>query len=106
MVTRQAVLHITGSRADRTVPACIASLVRYFTLRLAALAWFGAVLPAAGFGAEQQQAAAIAALVPSLESYITREMTEFDSPGLAIGIVADDRLVYAKGFGARSKAAT
>jgi CubicO group peptidase (beta-lactamase class C family) len=107
MVTRQAVLHMTGSRDDRTAPACIASLVRYFTLRLAALAWIGAVLlPAAGFGAEQQQAAAIAALVPSLEPYITRGMTEFDSPGLAIGIVADDRLVYAKGFGGRGKAAT
>ena len=27
----------------------------------------------------------------------------FDLPGLAIGIVADDRLVYAKGFGVRRK---
>ena len=31
-------------------------------------------------------------------------MKAFDVPGLAIGIVADDRLVYAKGFGVRSKA--
>ena len=31
-------------------------------------------------------------------------MKTFDSPGLAIGIVANDRLVYSKGFGVRSKA--
>ena len=31
-------------------------------------------------------------------------MTMFDSPGLAIGIVANDQLVYSKGFGVRSKA--
>jgi len=30
-------------------------------------------------------------------------MKGFDVPGLAIGIVAGDRLVYAKGFGVRSK---
>jgi len=30
-------------------------------------------------------------------------MTAFDVPGLAIGIVAGDKLVYAKGFGLRSK---
>ena len=31
-------------------------------------------------------------------------MKTFDCPGLAIGIVANDRLVYGKGFGVRSKA--
>jgi CubicO group peptidase (beta-lactamase class C family) len=31
-------------------------------------------------------------------------MKVFDSPGLAIGIVANDRLIYAKGFGVRGKA--
>ena len=31
-------------------------------------------------------------------------MNTFDLPGLAIGIVANDRLVYSKGFGVRSKA--
>jgi CubicO group peptidase (beta-lactamase class C family) len=30
-------------------------------------------------------------------------MKAFDVPGLAIGIVTGDRLVYAKGFGVRSK---
>ena len=44
------------------------------------------------------------ALVPELESYIANSMKAFDVPGLAIGIVAGDKLVYAKGFGVRSKA--
>ena len=33
-----------------------------------------------------------------LESYVAEGMTAFDCPGLAIGIVAGDRLVYAKGL--------
>jgi CubicO group peptidase (beta-lactamase class C family) len=45
----------------------------------------------------------IEALAPELDAYIARSMTTFDVPGLAIGIVADDRLVYARGFGIRSK---
>src|SRR4029077_13024513 len=45
----------------------------------------------------------IQALVPSLEDYTSANMKSFDVPGLAIGIVADDKLVYAKGFGVRSK---
>ncbi len=47
--------------------------------------------------------ARIVALVPKLESYIAEGMTAFDSPGLAICIVAGDNLVYAKGFGVRKK---
>src|SRR6516164_10694321 len=45
----------------------------------------------------------IQALVPSLEEYISANMKSFDVPGLAIGIVAGDKLVYAKGFGVRTK---
>src|SRR5215469_675669 len=45
----------------------------------------------------------IQALVPSLEEYISANMKSFDVPGLAIGIVAGDKLVYAKGFGVRAK---
>jgi CubicO group peptidase (beta-lactamase class C family) len=47
--------------------------------------------------------ARVAALVPELEAYIARGMKAFDNPGLAIGIVSGDRLVYAKGFGVRKK---
>ena len=45
----------------------------------------------------------IEALVPSLEEYISANMKSFDVPGLAIGVVAGDKLIYAKGFGARTK---
>jgi CubicO group peptidase (beta-lactamase class C family) len=48
--------------------------------------------------------ARIAALIPELETYIQSGMKAYDLPGLAIGIVTGDRLVYAKGFGVRSKA--
>jgi CubicO group peptidase (beta-lactamase class C family) len=71
----------------------------------------GGMLPnesSAGSAAEpikQSQAveARIDALVPSLEAYIAKGMKTFDAPGLAIGIVSGDRLVYAKGFGVCSK---
>ena len=43
------------------------------------------------------------ALIPELEAYIQSGMKAFDVPGLAVGIVIGDRLVYAKGFGVRSK---
>jgi CubicO group peptidase (beta-lactamase class C family) len=45
----------------------------------------------------------IEALAPSLKDYIATNMKSFDVPGLAIGIVAGDKLVYAKGFGVRNK---
>ena len=45
----------------------------------------------------------IQALIPDIEAYIANGMSAFDVPGLAIGIVAGDKLVYAKGFGLRSK---
>src|SRR4029450_1495667 len=37
-------------------------------------------------------------LIPDIESYITSGMKGFDIPGLAMGIVANNRLMYAKGF--------
>src|SRR5262245_23391132 len=45
----------------------------------------------------------IKALIPDLEAEIQRGMKTFDLPGLATGIVTGERLVYAKGFGVRSK---
>jgi CubicO group peptidase (beta-lactamase class C family) len=47
--------------------------------------------------------ARIEALIPEIETYTAGGMRAFDSPGLALGIVANDRLVYGKGFGVRSK---
>ncbi|QRM30367.1 serine hydrolase [Microvirga sp. VF16] len=45
----------------------------------------------------------IQALIPEIETYAEGGMKAFDLPGLALGIVANDRLVYGKGFGVRSK---
>src|SRR6476659_5233636 len=45
----------------------------------------------------------VQALVPSLEKYVDTYMKGFDVPGVAVGIVANDKLIYAKGFGTRSK---
>ncbi len=53
---------------------------------------------------DAQVEATIDAVRPEAEAYIAAGMKTFDCPGLAIGIVANDRLAYGKGFGVRSKA--
>jgi CubicO group peptidase (beta-lactamase class C family) len=75
-------------------------------LTFASLASFG--LQNVALAAEQSTTGApiedrIQTLIPELEAYIASGMKAFDLPGLAIGIVAGDKLVYAKGFGVRSK---
>jgi CubicO group peptidase (beta-lactamase class C family) len=52
---------------------------------------------------EAPMTAPIEALIPELEAYLAKGMNAFDVPGLAIGIVTGDRLVYGKGFGVRRK---
>lgn len=59
-----------------------------------------ATLPAA---AGPDVATLIRDTVPALERSLADGMKAYDVPGLAIGIVAGDRLVYAKGFGVRAK---
>ena len=70
-----------------------------------ALAVFAAMtmLAPAAARADAAMAARVEALAPDLEAYIARGMEMFDVPGLAIGIVTDDRLAYAKGFGVARK---
>ena len=41
-------------------------------------------------------------VIPAIEAYVEKTMNDRRVPGVAIGIVADDELVYAKGFGVRS----
>ena len=60
-------------------------------------------IPANGPRAADAMTARIKDLAPELESYIGNGMTAFDNPGLAIGIVTQEGLVYAKGFGVRRK---
>jgi len=56
-----------------------------------------------GSAASQTTETRIQTLVPDVERYITSGMKTFDVPGLALGIIANDKLVYAKGFGVRDK---
>ncbi len=65
-------------------------------------------LPCTAKGAEPSKTNAtiegrVQELIPDIEAYIISGMKGFDIPGLAIGIVANNRLIYAKGFGVRSK---
>src|SRR5256886_3557842 len=46
----------------------------------------------------------VKAVIPEIEAYTASGMKGFDVPGLALGIVVGDKLVYARGFGVRSKA--
>jgi CubicO group peptidase (beta-lactamase class C family) len=52
---------------------------------------------------EPEIEARVQAVIPEIEAYAGSGMRAFDSPGLAIGIVANNRLVYSKGFGVRSR---
>jgi CubicO group peptidase (beta-lactamase class C family) len=74
-------------------------------LSLAVLVCFIGVVSTTRAADERAETEMTSALVPSLEAYIRQGMQTFDCPGLAIGIVADDRLVYGKGFGVRNKSA-
>jgi CubicO group peptidase (beta-lactamase class C family) len=53
--------------------------------------------------APPDMAARITGFIPDMEDEIARGMKLFDTPGLAIGIVCQDELVYARGFGVRSR---
>jgi CubicO group peptidase (beta-lactamase class C family) len=84
----------------RVLAVFFSSLIIVFALSLN--------LPCTVKGAEPSQTKAtiedrVQQLIPDIEAYITSGMKGFDIPGLAIGIVANNRLIYAKGFGVRSK---
>ena len=70
---------------------------------LAALAALALLAPAAGARADDAMSAKVEALAPDLEAYIARGMEMFDVPGVAVGIVTGDQLVYARGFGSSRK---
>ena len=79
------------------------SVVTAFLLAMASVA-LPALTHADEFtAADAAMTSRIEAMIPELEAYSTSGMEAFDVPGLAIGIVVGDKLVYAKGFGVRSK---
>lgn len=47
--------------------------------------------------------ARVTPLMPKIEEDVARGMKLFDIPGVALGIVSGDKLIYAKGFGVRAK---
>ena len=47
------------------------------------------------------QDATTAAVVRELDTYVPKALAEWNGAGIAVGIVKDDQLVYAKGFGVR-----
>ncbi|WID98515.1 serine hydrolase domain-containing protein [Bosea vestrisii] len=51
--------------------------------------------------AQQPAQAAIEALLPEFEKQVAEGMKAFSVPGVAVGIVHDDKLIYTKGFGVR-----
>jgi CubicO group peptidase (beta-lactamase class C family) len=56
-----------------------------------------------GVAGQESMEAKVDALIPRLEAYVQSGMAAYDNPGLAIGIVSGDRLLYAKGFGLKRK---
>ena len=98
---------MTGSYQANAVARQARRAARRFLAALALVAAASTVLPA-GLDAQQSGTApstpARPLLPPDLDSYIAKGMKLYDLPGLAIGVVFDDQLVYAKGFGVRSKA--
>ncbi|WP_332682524.1 serine hydrolase domain-containing protein [Bosea sp. (in: a-proteobacteria)] len=71
------------------------------TSLLRGLAVAGA-LTVAGAQAQEPTQASIEALLPEFERQVAAGMTAFSVPGVAVGIVHDDKLIYAKGFGVRA----
>lgn len=43
----------------------------------------------------------VKSVLPDIDAYIEKTMTEWKIPGVAIGIVVGDKLVYAKGYGVK-----
>ena len=103
---------IASSQSDRIASAtrllachCVRGLFLSF-LTIAGLASFD--LKNTAWAAEPSKTDAaiedrVQGLIPDIEAYITSGMKGFDVPGLAMGIVAGDKLIYGKGFGVRSK---
>ncbi|WP_161790488.1 serine hydrolase [Inquilinus limosus] len=101
MINRQPGASGVPSAAPVTPAGTTRRRIAVATLALLALAVAGPAARAAE--GETPMDMRIQALQPELASYVTAGMKAFDTPGLAIGIVSGDRLVYARGFGVRSK---
>jgi CubicO group peptidase (beta-lactamase class C family) len=86
-----------------TKPRVAQVVTKIFLCFLIVGIWHQAGLAADPSKPDQALETRIQGLIPDLERYVTSGMKAFDVPGLAIGIVANDKLVYGKGFGVRAK---
>ena len=77
--------------------ATLARLMHFAVASAAALAAPGTAR------ADAATDARIEALAPDLEAYVNKGMADFDAPGVVVGIVSGDRLVWSKGFGTGRK---
>ncbi|HET6887147.1 MAG TPA: serine hydrolase [Candidatus Udaeobacter sp.] len=93
-----------AARTGLVTKPCVARIVaRIFICLLIVGVWHDTGVAADPTKPDQGLEARIQGLIPDIERYITSGMKAFDVPGLAIGIVANDKLVYGKGFGVRAK---
>ena len=93
-----------AARTGLGAKPCVARVIaKIFVCLLIVGVWHEAGLAADPNTPDQALETRVEGLIPDLERYVTSGMKAFDVPGLAIGIVANDKLVYGKGFGVRSK---
>ena len=97
------ILSHNGRTASGVNPAIAQVLTKIFLGLLILGGWQETGLAADSNAAGQAAEAHIQRLIPEIERYIASGMKSFDVPALAIGIVANDKLVYGKGFGVRAK---
>jgi len=91
----------TGLRSSRVAAGILLAFVLACVLSIAAVPNTARAAEPSSSDAEIERR--VQALTPEIEAYIGTGMKAFDVPGLAIGIIANDGLIYSKGFGVRSK---
>jgi CubicO group peptidase (beta-lactamase class C family) len=92
------------TRTGLGTKACVAQIVtKIFVCLLIVGGWHEAGLAADASKPDQALETRIEGVIPDVQRYIASGMKAFDVPGLAIGIVANNKLVFGKGFGVRSK---
>jgi CubicO group peptidase (beta-lactamase class C family) len=95
-----------GSEGSRTESRLMQVLMR--RLLFVFMGGILANVPAMALAAEPTKPdaaleARIQAVIPDVERYVSSGMKAMDVPGLGIGIIGNDKLVYGKGFGVRGK---
>ena len=75
--------------------------LRPIVLRLAVATFFAALATPAPLAAQAPTPADVANRLQGLDAYMATVMKDWDAPGIGIGVVVKDKLVFAKGYGYR-----